>query len=33
MTIRKLSLYQRKIAACVVHLLFLALAFIGVGIM
>ncbi len=33
MTIRKLSLYQKKIAACVVHLLFLALAFIGVGIM
>ena len=33
MTIRKLSLYQRKIAACVVHLFFLALAFIGVGIM
>ena len=33
MTIRKLSLYQQKIAACVVHLFFLALAFIGVGIM
>ena len=29
MTIRKLSLYQRKIAACVVHLLFLALALRG----
>lgn len=33
MTIQKLSLYQRKIAACLVHLFFLALAFIGVGIM
>lgn len=33
MTIQKLSLYQRKIAACIVHLFFLALAFIGVGIM
>lgn len=33
MTIRKLSLYQKKIAACIVHLFFLALAFTGVGIM
>lgn len=33
MTVQKLSLYQRKIAACIVHLFFLALAFIGVGIM